>query len=552
MCGRAHQRKKPVSPVKVYAGPPVRPKAIVAVQAFFFQASSQFLVTGHIMHSPDINIETSHPGEPPLRRYIGFEGQYIDGTWRIGRSGHMLDDTDPYSDKMLAQITLADMTDLDDAYRCAARAQPDWAGRLPSDRQEVLLRAAGIMHQRHDEIVEWLIHESGSTRIKAEAEWKLLQAVTREAASFPHRVSGRVLSIDEPGKESRVYRQPLGVIGVISPWNFPIYLSNRSVAPAIALGNSVVLKPSHETPITGGLLLAKIYEEAGLPPGILNVLIGSSSELGDAFSQHPVPRLISFTGSTAVGRHVAGNAAGATLLKRVTLELGGNSPFVVLDDADLDQAVPAAVMSRFMHQGQICISANRIIVDANIYDDFVARFRDHVSTLKYGDPDEPDTVIGPLINSRQLTKVLDLMKAARNAGAHQLLGGMPNGLVLPPHVFVGVTNDMPIARNETFAPVAPLIRVKDEAEALEIANDTEYGLSSAVFTRDEARGMRFALRIEAGMTHINGSTVDDQPNSPFGGEKNSGIGRYGGEWIMQEFTTDHWVTAQHGPQRYPF
>jgi aldehyde dehydrogenase (NAD+) len=484
--------------------------------------------------------------------YAGFEGQYINGAWRAGRSGRKLDDTDPYTGKTLLQLALADRTDLDDAYQSAANAQASWAGLLPIEREAVLLRAAEIMDLRRKEIVDWLIRESGSTRIKAEWEWQLTRAITLEAASFPHRVAGRVLPVDEPGKDSRVYRQPLGVIGVISPWNFPAYLSNRSVAPALALGNGVVLKPAQDTAVTGGLLLGKIYEEAGLPPGVLNVVIGHSDEIGDAFIQHPAPRLISFTGSTAVGRHIAELAAASPIIKRVALELGGNSPLVVLDDADLDQAVPAAVLSRYLHQGQICMSSNRLIVDAKLYDEFVDRFKSHVGTLKYGNPDEPDTVIGPVINSRQLQHMLELMKAARDVGAQQVLGGEPNGLVLPPHVFVNVSNDMPIARMETFGPIAPIIKVDGDEEALHVANDTEYGLSSAVFTRDESRGLRFALGVEAGMTHINDATVDDNPNSPFGGEKNSGIGRFGGEWVMQEFTTDHWITAQHTPRLYPF
>jgi aldehyde dehydrogenase (NAD+) len=225
---------------------------------------------------------------------------------------------------------------------------------------------------------------------------------------------------------------------------------------------------------------------------------------------------------------------------------------VILDDADLQQAVPGAAYGRFLHQGQICMSSNRIIVDARIYDEFVDRFTAHVRTLKYGDPKDPDTVIGPVINSEQLEKMLDLMKRSIAAGARQILGGEPKGLLLPPQVFRDVTNDMPIAKYETFGPIAPLIKVNGEAEALRVANDTPFGLSSSVFTRDEARGLRFALRVEAGMTHINDSSVDDTPTGPFGGEKNSGIGRFGGEWIMQELTTDHWITVQHTRRQYPF
>lgn len=486
------------------------------------------------------------------RQYGGFEGQYIAGSWRPGRRGRTVKDFNPYTGQAIVELTLADQGDLDEAYQVALRTQPSWATLLPAERADIMLRAASIMAARRDEIIDWLIREAGSTHVKCEFEWLLLHGITLEAASFCHRAAGRILPIDEPGKESRAYRQPVGVIGVISPWNFPAYLANRSVAPALALGNSVVLKPAHDTPITGGLLLAKVYEEAGVPPGVLNVVVGSSSEIGDAFVLHPIPSLISFTGSTPVGQHIASLAMRGPRIKRVALELGGNSPFVVLDDADLDRAVPAAVFSRFLHQGQICMSSNRIIVDAPVYDEFTERFTAHVKTLKYGNPHQADTVIGPIINLEQLQRMLDFVNRTRSAGARQLLGGDPQGLVLPPHVFRDVTNHMPIAENETFGPIAPLIKVNGEEEALHVANDTPFGLSSAVFTRDENRGLRFALGVEAGMTHINDTSVDDTPTGPFGGEKNSGIGRFGGEWILQEFTTDHWVSVQHDKRQYPF
>jgi aldehyde dehydrogenase (NAD+) len=488
---------------------------------------------------------TPHP-------YTGFDGQYINGAWRPGRHGSKLNDTDPYTNETLVEIGLADQSDLDDAYQAAANAHRAWADTLPAERAEVLRRAAEIMKARREEIIDWLIREAGSTRVKAEVEWQFLHSITLEAASFPHRAAGHILPIDVPGKESRVYRRPVGVIGIISPWNFPAYLSNRSIGPAIALGNTVVVKPAQDTPITGGLLIAKLFEEAGLPPGVLNVVNGASSEIGDAFTEHPVPGLISFTGSTGVGRHVAELAARSQFIKRVALELGGNTPCVVLDDADLDQAVRGAIFGRFLHQGQICMSTNRIIVDARLYDEFVERFVAQARTLKYGNPSHPETVIGPVINSKQLDTMMMHIKRSREAGARQLLGGDPEGLVLPPHVFTDVTNDMPIAKSETFGPIAPIIKVHGEEEALQVANDTEYGLSSSVFTRDERRGLRFALGIGAGMTHINDSSVDDTPTGPFGGEKNSGIGRFGGEWIMREFTTEHWVTIQHAPRQYPF
>ena len=486
------------------------------------------------------------------RPYSGLNDQYINGAWRPGRSGVKGKDTDPYTSETIAEIALADQSDLDEAYQAAAKAQPIWAAALPADRAAILLCAASIMEARREEIVSWLIRESGSARVKSQFEWELTHAVTLEASSFPHRAQGRIIPIDDPCKESRVYRRPVGVVGVISPWNFPLYLSQRAVGPALALGNAVVLKPSADTPVAGGLLLAKIFEEAGLPPGLLNIVVGSSSEIGDAFISNPIPRVISFTGSTAVGRRVAELAAKSPIIKRVMLELGGNTPTVVLDDADLDQAARAAVIGRFLHQGQICMSTNRIIVDESVSDEFEERFTAQAKTLKYGNPNDADTVIGPIINSKQFKRLMGLIESARGAGARELLGGKPQGLVVPPHVFADVTNDMEVARNELFGPVAPIIKVKGEEEALRVANDTEYGLSSAVISGDTARGLRFALRLEVGMTHINGASVDDKPNCPFGGEKNSGIGRFGSDWVIQELTTDHWVTVQHAPRAYPF
>jgi aldehyde dehydrogenase (NAD+) len=484
-------------------------------------------------------------------RYSGFSDQYIAGSWRPGR-GPVLPDVDPFEDETIVEVHLAKVEELELAYESAAKAQKSWWAETPEQRETVMMRAAEIIQQRREEIIDWLARESGSTRVKAEFEVELTRGITLEAASFPHRMSGRILPSDEPWQDSRSYRQPVGVVGVISPWNFPLYLSQRSVAPALALGNGVVLKPASDTPVTGGLLLGKIFEEAGIPPGLLNVVVGASKEIGDPFVQHPIPRVISFTGSTTVGQRIAKLALSGDRIKRVALELGGNSPFVVLKDADLDEAVPAAIFSRFLHQGQICMSSNRIIVDTAVYEEFVTRFTAHAHQLRHGDPKDPRTVIGPIINRNQLTNMLDLMRKSEAAGARKLLGGDPEGLVLPPHVYADVYNDMPIAERETFGPIAPIIKVQGDDEALRVANDTPFGLSSAVFTRDRSRGLHFASRVEAGMTHLNGTSVDDTRTGPFGGEKNSGIGRFGGEWAMEEFTTDHWITVQHAKRQYPF
>jgi aldehyde dehydrogenase (NAD+) len=490
--------------------------------------------------------------DPVSGAYDGLDRMLLNGRWLHGRSGQTLEDVDPYSNEVLLRIPLASQQDLDEAFEAAQAAQPAWACTLPSNRADVMRCAAGIIDSRHAEIVDWLVHESGSTRVKAEWEWAFARNVTFEASSFPSRMEGRLLPTDIAGKQSRVYRQPAGVVGMISPWNFPLHLSSRSVAPAIALGNAVVIKPASDTPVTGGLLLGKIYEEAGLPPGVLNVLVARGSEIGDAFVRHPVPRVISFTGSTEVGRRIMSIAASSPLLKRVVLELGGNSPCVVLEDADLDLAVRGAVYGKFLHQGQICMAINRLIVDETIHDGFVDRFAARVSSLKAGDPSEAGTTVGPVINRQQLEGLLSRIERARAEGARQIVGGPPRGLVLPPHVFVDATNEMSIATAELFGPVVPIIKVRGDEEALRVANATEYGLSAAVFTRDLERGARFAERVHAGMTHVNDSPVNDLPNCPFGGEKNSGIGRYNGEWSIDEFSTVHWISVQHEPVAYPF
>ncbi|MQB12275.1 aldehyde dehydrogenase family protein [Agrobacterium sp. ICMP 6402] len=485
-----------------------------------------------------------HPSAFVADAYSGFTGQYIAGRWVQGTEGVISLDRNPFNDDTVAEISLASLADLDLAFEAARSAQGEWAKTLPSERAAVFLKAVAILEARRDEIIGWIVRESGSTRIKAGIEWGAVRAGMLEAATMPSAAQGHIIPVDRPGKEARVYKKPVGVVGVISPWNFPLHLSNRSVAPAIALGNAVVLKPSNDTPVTGGLLLAKIYEEAGLPAGVLNVVVGSSATIGDAFSRHPIPRVLTFTGSTPVGRHIARVAAESALLKRVGLELGGNAPLVVLDDAELGKAVHAALIGRFMHQGQICMSTNRIIIDVSLYDRFVEAFTEAAKTVKYGDPDLPDTLVGPLCNDSQVRNVRASIEQARAAGFRECLAGMIDGRVVPPHVFANVTNDSDFARQEIFGPVAPLIRAADEAEALAFANDTEFGLSSAVFTGNEARGLAFAQRIEAGMTHINDITIHDYPHVMFGGEKNSGLGRFNGKWIVEEFTTDHFVSIQ--------
>ncbi len=484
--------------------------------------------------------------------YTGFDRLPINGTWRHGKGTRVLRDLNPYNGDLLVEIPHANGDDMDEAYRGAARAQPAWAALLPGARAAVMRRGAQVMEARQEEIIQWLIREAGSTRIKATMEWGTVHAVLLEGATLPYLVEGRILPADIPGKESRIYRKPVGVVGVISPWNWPMQLSVRSVAPALAVGNAVVVKPASDTPVTGGLLLAKILEEAGLPPGVLSVVVGAGSEIGDAFVTHPVPRVISFTGSTPVGRNIARLAAEGPTLKRLELELGGNGPFVVLGDADLDSAVDAAVFGKFLHQGQTCMSINRFIIDDGVHDAFLDRFAERVRKLKFGNPEEPDTMVGPIINESQFKGLRSRIEDAVSAGARKVVGEEAQGLVLPPHVFADVTNEMHVAQTESFGPIAPFIRARGEEEALRIANDTDLGLAAAVFTRDVERGLRFAQHLESGMAHVNDQPVNDLPYNPFGGEKNSGVGRFNGTWAVAAFTTDQWITIQHVPRQYVF
>lgn len=478
--------------------------------------------------------------------YSGFDLMPIAGHRRRGRGGHPGADVSPWNGEVLTEIEQASADDLDQAFEAARQAQREWAAQPPAARADVMRAAISVIEARKDEITGWLEREAGSTVAKAALEWGLARSVTIEAASIPHHVQGRIVPSDLPGKENLVFRVPAGVVAVISPWNFPLRLSIRSVAPALAAGNAVVLKPASDTPVTGGTLLATIYEEAGLPAGLLSVIVGSGGEIGGALVRHAAPSVVSFTGSTEVGTGIAKSAG----IKKLSLELGGNAPLVVLDDADLDVAVPAALFGSFFHQGQICMRANRIIVDEACYEPFVQRFADGARALTLGDANTTDADIGPVVNERQRDQVLDKISRAREQGAEQVLGGEPAGLIVPPHVLLG-TNDVATVREEVFGPAITVIRARGEKDTLEIANDTEYGLSGAVFTRDVDRGVPFARRIAAGMTHVNDSPVHDDANTAFGGGKASGIGRFGGPWAVREFTIEHWISVQRQPRQYP-
>jgi aldehyde dehydrogenase (NAD+) len=493
-------------------------------------------------------------------RYDEFATMPLGGRWRAGSSGRIAVDTDPWSGEVLAEIPLADTGDLDLAFAVARKAQRWWAEQSPAYRAEIMLSAAAVVQGRRAEIVDWLIHETGSTLARAELEWDLVRSVLLEAASVPHHVAGSIVPSDAPGRESRVYREPAGVVAVISSWEFPMHRSGRCVAAALAAGNAVVLKPASETPVTGGLLLARVLEEAGLPDGLLSVVIGAGAEIGGAIAGHPVPGVVSFSGSASVGERLARTAGGegaggceggegARGFKRLALEFGSHGPFVVLDDADVERAADAAVFGSFFRHGQICMIANRLVVDRRVYDEFTERLVAEVRSLRAGDPAAADTDIGPLLSAGQLSTVQDMLKRVRDEGARQVLGGEPRGptgLLLPPYVLLA-RGDVTTAREAVFGPVITVIRARSADDALKIANQAEYGRSGAVFTRDTERGAQFAVRMAAGMTHVNDSPSNDDTNAAIGGAWASGVGRFGGPWAVDAFTTQRWVSVRPVP-----
>jgi aldehyde dehydrogenase (NAD+) len=485
-----------------------------------------------------------------MNQFSKLNQQFISGQWRDGKSQKVLSDRNPFNGEIVAQFKLASLADLDEAYRSAASAQKVWAEVNPFEKQRILEKAITWVEQNEGDLADIIIEELGGTRLKAMIEIYLAKTFIKEASSYPLRMTGKILPSTVDGKENRLYRVPAGVVGVISPFNFPFNLSMRSVAPALGAGNGVVLKPHDDTPITGGTIVAKIFEEAGIPKGLLNVIVADLGEMGDAFLEHPIPRIISFTGSEAVGRHI-GEVAGRNL-KKAILELGGNSAMMILNDADVDLAVNAAVFSRFAHQGQVCMCSNRILVQRGVYQDFMNRFVDRVAKLKAGDPKKADTDLGPLINQRQAETFKKQVQRGIDEGAKVALRGKIEGNVATPTVFADVRPSMWIAQNELFGPAVCLIPFDSPEEAVRIANDSPYGLSGAIHTRNAEYGAELAKQFESGMVHVNDSTINDDPLIAFGGEKASGVGRLNGKWALEEFTTLKWISVQHKQRHYPF
>lgn len=479
-----------------------------------------------------------------------LDALYLGGQWRKTRT--TFDDMNPSDDTVWAQVADAGLADLQDAISAAHRAFADWSALHFHERANYLLKIAHEWEKRREDIVEATRGEGGGWFGKGMFEVSYVAEVFRAAAAMTYGAIGEVLP-SEYGKISMAIRRPMGVVSVISPWNFPGVLTSRGFAFPLAAGNTIVLKPSEETPYTGGLVFAEVLDAAGVPPGVFNVVTCSRENvgaIGDELIENPHVKGISFTGSTAIGRTIAARAGAH--LKKFCVELGGKDALIVLDDADMDRATAAANFGSFMHQGQICMSVEKILVQERVYDEFLKQFVSRAAKLKVGDPTkDPDNVIGPLINDKQVGIVRGQLEDALAKGATAVLGGGIQGRIVEPTILTGVTPDMLIYQNETFGPVVPVIPFRSDEEAAAIANDTEYGLSSGVITGDEQRGLALAQRLETGMCHINCSPVNDEPHVPFGGSKASGVGRHGGRWSMETFTETRWITLDRGGRPYP-
>ena len=433
----------------------------------------------------------------------------------------------------------------------AAAAFPAWSALGPNARRSVLMKAAAALESKKDQLVEAMMGEIGATAGWAMFNLGLAAGMVREAAALTTQISGEVIPSDKPGTLAMALREPVGVILGIAPWNAPIILGVRAIAVPLACGNTVILKASENCPRTHSLII-EAFAEAGFPEGTVNIVTNAPEDAGEvvgALIDAPEVKRINFTGSTRVGKIIAKRAA--EHLKPVLLELGGKAPLVVLEDADLDEAVKAAAFGAFMNQGQICMSTERIIVVDAVADEFAKRFKEKVGGMAVGDPREGKTPLGAVVDQRTVDCVSALIQDALGQGAEQLVGGETEGVLMPAHVIDNVTPEMKLFRDESFGPVVAITRARDEAHAVELANDTEYGLSASVFTRDIAKGLKIARQIQSGICHVNGPTVHDEAQMPFGGMKASGYGRFGGKAGIDAFSELRWITVETEPGHYP-
>ncbi|MGO4138945.1 aldehyde dehydrogenase [Rhizobium brockwellii] len=475
----------------------------------------------------------------------------INGADRAASGGRTFDRIDPFTEKLASRAAAADLDDVAAAVNAASAAFGAWSKTGPGQRRAILMKAADIMDSKVGEFTTLMIEETGATAPWAGFNVMLAANILREAGAMTTQISGEIIPSDKPGTLAMGVRQAAGVCLAIAPWNAPVILATRAIAMPIACGNTVVLKASEQCPGTHRLI-ATVLTEAGLPAGVVNVITNApedAPEIVAALIAHPAVKRVNFTGSTKVGRIIAETCG--KHLKPALLELGGKAPLVILDDADIDGAVNAAIFGAFMHQGQICMSTERIIVDETIADQFVAKLAARASQLPAGDP-RGHVVLGSLISLDAAKKMEELIADATAKGAKLVAGGKRSGTVVEATLLDHVTPEMRVYAEESFGPVKPIIRVSGEEEAIRIANDTEYGLSSAVFSRNVQRAMAVAARIESGICHINGPTVNDEAQMPFGGVKGSGYGRFGGKAAIAEFTDLRWITVEDSAQHYPF
>jgi benzaldehyde dehydrogenase (NAD) len=461
------------------------------------------------------------------------------------------DRLNPMAGEIATTSPAATIANVDAACAAAAAAFPAWSALGPNARRALLTKAADALQARAPQFIEAMMNEIGATQGWAGFNLMLAVGIVREAAAMTTQIQGEVIPSDKLGCISMALREPVGVMVGIAPWNAPIILGVRAIAMPLACGNTVVLKASEQCPRTHGLIV-EAFAEAGMGNGIVNLITNApadAAEIVGALIDHPAVKRINFTGSTQVGKIIAQRAAGH--LKPVLLELGGKAPLIVLDDADLDEAVKAAAFGAFMNQGQICMSTERIIVVESVADAFAEKFAAKVGTMPVGDPREGKTPLGAVVDTKTVAHVGSLIEDALAQGAVQLNGGTSNGVLMPAHVIDKVTPAMKLFRDESFGPVVGIARARDEAHAIELANDTEYGLSAAVFTRDTARGLRVARQIKSGICHINGPTVHDEAQMPFGGVKSSGYGRFGGKAGIDSFTELRWITIETLPGHFP-
>jgi acyl-CoA reductase-like NAD-dependent aldehyde dehydrogenase len=478
--------------------------------------------------------------------------QFIGGDWVAAADSATYEDTDPFTGEVVATAPAGGPEDARRAVDAAAAAFPAWSQTPPAERQRILLKAADVLEERQMEVVELLARESGSSFGFGMFQSLFVPNLFRQAAALAYAPLGQVIPSDT-GAFAMAIRKPVGVVGAFAPWNAALILSARSIAAPLALGNTVVLKPSEWSPFSGGLLWGEIFAAAGLPAGVLNIVThapGAAGPIGDVLIEHPAVRRLNFSGSSRVGRMIA-EAAGRQL-KRVVLELGGHNPLIVLGDADLEYAVNASAFGAYLHQGQICMSTRRIYVERAIAGDFIRRLAEKTKSLKVGDPKEHDTVIGPLINEQALALVKGRVEQAVAQGATVLAGGEAVGPCFQATLLTDVPEDSEFAKHETFGPVAAVEIVDSADEAVEKANRTSYGLSAGIITSDRDRGFSLAQLIDSGIVHVNDQTVADEPQMPFGGVKDSGFGRFGGQAVVDEFTELRWTTIRSDSHPFPF